>query len=81
MFAIPCIDGTLIENEGTLARLINSAFSSASSAEGYTVGVINDFQIPWVERSPSKYPLYTQTLKMKKNKDDEDGYGEEVDPD
>jgi hypothetical protein len=43
MFAIPCIDGTLIENEGTLARFLNNKLSSAASADGFTVGLMNDF--------------------------------------
>jgi hypothetical protein len=43
MYAIPVIDGVLIENEGTLARVINSKLSSIASQEGFTVGLINDF--------------------------------------
>lgn len=81
MYAIPCIDGTLVENEGTLARLINSKFCSLAAAEGFTVGIINDFQVPWVERTGTKYPLYPSTLKLTKTKDDDDGYGDEGDPD
>lgn len=43
MYAIPCIDGTLIENEGTLARFLNNKMTLAGSAEGFTVGLMNDF--------------------------------------
>ena len=32
--------------------------------EGFTVGLINDFQVPWVEKGTNKYPLYTVTVKF-----------------
>lgn len=79
MYAIPVIDGVLIENEGTLARVINSKLSSIASQEGFTVGLINDFQVPLVEQQSAKYPMYTQTLKFKRFAGkDEDDYGDEA---
>lgn len=32
--------------------------------EGFTVGLINDFQVPWVEKGTNKYPIYTVTVKF-----------------
>jgi hypothetical protein len=79
MFAIPCIDGKLIENEGTLARFLNNKFSSAASKDGFTVALLNDFQIPWVEKSSSKYPLYPITIKLEPTADDApEDYGDEA---
>ena len=43
MFAIPVIDGVLIENEGTLARVINAKLSSIACSEGFSVALLNDF--------------------------------------
>jgi hypothetical protein len=43
LFAIPCIDGLLVENEGTLARLLNSKTGIIDCADGFTVGIIDDF--------------------------------------
>ena len=64
------IDGSLVENEGTLARLINAKLCSIAAPEGFTVGLLNDFQVPWVEQAGTRYPLYTQTFKFGRGRDD-----------
>ena len=43
MHAIPVIDGSLIENEGTLARLINCKLSTMAGSDGFSVGLLNDY--------------------------------------
>ena len=75
LYAIPCIDGRLVKNEGVLFSIFHNKF--AQNQEGFTVQVLNDFDIPWVEWKSSKYPMYMRTLNLAKREQDDAEYGQE----
>lgn len=67
LFAVPCIDGELVENEGTLARLLQGGAGRGN--DGFTVGLLNEYQLPWVERAPAKYPTFASRIRFGKAED------------
>lgn len=73
LYAIPCIDGRLVKNEGVLFSIFHNKFSQ--NQDGFTVQVLNDFDIPWVEWKNAKYPMYTRTLNLAKREQDDADYG------
>jgi hypothetical protein len=65
--AIPVLDGDLIKDEEDLAQIFESTdeFQSSSGVNGVECGLLNEFDIPWVERSGIKYPIYKKTITLK----------------
>jgi len=62
--AVPVYDGALIAGENDLADLLYEI-------KDMTVGLLNDFDIPWVAQKKEKFPVLRK-IRNKRGDDDED---------
>ena len=62
--AIPVYDGSLITGENDLADLLYEI-------KDMTVGLINDFDIPWISQKKEKFP-FLKKIKVKNSEDEDD---------
>ena len=69
--AIPVYDGSLVKSENDLAEYLQDNGD-------LTVELVNDFELPWIQRKASNYPKYKNTRK-KKPADGEEDSAEEID--
>jgi len=67
-------DGSLIASENDLADLL-------SEIKDMTVGLINDFDIPWIVQKRAKFPVLKKKKLDRSNMDDDDEDEEEDDLD
>lgn len=66
-----------MRDEGFLFSVFHNKFTQGQGNEGFTVQVLNDFDVPWVEWKNSKYPMYMRTLNLSKRDNDDADYGQE----
>jgi len=74
--AIPVYDGKLISDQNSLQNLLDITMHSKNTpginhAHGFSVRLLNEFEIPWVELDGVSYPKYKTTLKISTRNDDE----------
>lgn len=81
--AIPVFDGELIASEEDLAGFFAGDDDKSASSHyfGATCGLLNEFDVPWVERQGLKYPIYRRTLKFPERQKRDSEASEEEDRD
>jgi hypothetical protein len=61
----------LIDQESTLQEVLSLTNSEFAAQAGFTVALLNDFDVPWVVKGGQKYPSYKLKVKLKKREVEE----------